>query len=470
MAETESIFEETDVGPGKVVSSSKFGAGESRYLIKMDSLQKNVEANYFWITRFLSGKSPYGRDYFGEKGTILKIKDIYSSGETSSFWGSVEQRKGAQIDKFQQLMANIGSMLKTLFQLLRELRIMEERLDYYERSEKGEDAAEVALKSIWIDLVEGGARNPGSVTGLAAQVGFITLPDLFYSIHPKKVDEVEKDVDRLKESGLNRKVREVLARKLKQFLIWKEKTYKELKTGNTFKLKYLRQHFHVIRLYLNWLRPYLKNIQRLQQQGDVTDKDLIASFETSKIELEVLGVKRKYEVDMPNTYGGQNMEEREFKETFPCVRVKIEFVAIPEMAYQQEFQRGAIHRGRSVITIEARTAKMKDILDYKKKLFEEDVELLKAVDESIDAMKEDIEHFLEKAGEIEEEEKKKESFFEPFKGIFGGLKDLFKHIPSFKITGDKVPSGEAGSASNIAKIDAYLLYKVFKQTHGMLTE
>ena len=42
-----------------------------------------------------------------------------------------------------------------------------------------------------------------------------------------------------------------------------EKTYKELQVRKNFNLGYLRQHYSVIRLYLNWLRPYLKNIQRL---------------------------------------------------------------------------------------------------------------------------------------------------------------------------------------------------------------
>ena len=151
-------------------------------------------------------------------------------------------------------MANVGNMVKTLFQLIREMRIMEERLEYYGRSEKGEEAAEVALKSVWVDMVEGGGKNPGSVIGLAMNVGFVTLPDLFYSIHPKKIEDVEKEVQKLSES-FNRKVREVLARKLKQYLIWKQKTYQELLVGKKFKLKYLRQHYHVIKIYLNWLRP-----------------------------------------------------------------------------------------------------------------------------------------------------------------------------------------------------------------------
>ena len=144
------------------------------------------------MIRYLENKTPFGREYIGKGGYIIKTKDIYAAGETSSYWGSVEQRKGAQIDKFQQLMANVGNMLKALFQLWRELRILEERLEFYTESEKGSDSAEVALKDIWVTTVEGGAKNANSVMGLATQVGFVVLPDLFYSIHPRKNTDVDK--------------------------------------------------------------------------------------------------------------------------------------------------------------------------------------------------------------------------------------------------------------------------------------
>jgi len=338
---------EKEILPGELIKTGKFGTGISEYKLVVDSSQAGVEEKYFWIIRYLEKTSPYGRDYYGDKGQIFKVKDIYTAGETSSYWGSIEQRRAAQIDKFQQIMANVGNMIKALFQLLRELRIIDERLEYYERGYKGEEAAEVSLKSIWVDMVEGGAKNPGSVTGLAVQVGFVTLPDFFYTVHPKKIDDVEREVEKLEEGGINRKVREVLARKLKQYLIWKEKTYRELKIGKDFKLKYMRQHYHVIKLYLNWLRPYLRNIQRLQMKETFSDKDIIAAFETSKIELEILAVKYKYLADVP--YG--HKEEREFKTFFPCVQLKIDFVAIPELTFQQDFQRGAVHRGRTTILI-----------------------------------------------------------------------------------------------------------------------
>jgi hypothetical protein len=466
----------------KPVEPGKYDAGKASYTLVMDSMQSGVEERYFSILRFLQGAPPFGLGY--KASEIEKVKDIYTAGETSSYWGAVEQKKAAQIDKFQQLMANVGNMVKTLFQLIRELRIMEERLEYYDRSNKGEDAAEVALKSVWVDMVEGGAKNPGSVTGLAANVGFVTLPDLFYAIHPKKIEDVEREVGKLKES-FNRKVREVLSRKLKQYLIWKEKTYQELKTGQVFKLKYLRQHYHVIKIYLNWLRPYLRNIKRLQMKGPMGDHDIVAAFDTSKIELEVLAMRKGYSLEVEPGI----TEDRTFESYFPCVRVRWTYVAIPQMAYQQEYQRGAIHTGRTTITIEGFVTSKDDLKEYKKKLDEEDFELIAAVDESLLAMKDDIDKYLTQAGEIhkkeeEKEEKRRSLMLEPFIGVGSAMRDVgagfrevtagFKEMFGLPQKGKKkegkYANDDKSQAKKTAGGDAYVVYTVFKKTHGMMSE
>ena len=459
--------EDKPLEPGKIVEPSKYKAGKSQYTLIIDSTQAGVEEKYFSILRFLQNTQPFGLGYKQEE--IEKIKDIYTAGEMSSYWGTAEQKRAAQIDKFQQIMGNIGNMIKSLFQLLRELRIMDERLEYYDRSNKGEDAAEVALKSVWVDMVEGGGKNPGSVTGLAMNVGFFTLPDLFYSVHPKNIDSVEREVDKLKDS-FNRKVREVLARKLKQYMIWKEKTYEELKTGQRFKLKYMRQHYHVIKIYLNWLRPYLRNIRRLQMKGPLGDSDIVAAFDTSKIELEVIATKKEFDIEVSPGL----KETHEFKHFIPCLRVRWNFVAIPEMVYQQDYQRGAIHRGRSTIIIDAFVAdeNKKELENYKKKIDDEDLELLAAVDDSILAMKDEIDRYLTKAGEEEKkaEEPHRQSLFEPITSVVSGFKDMFG-LKNWKLSSrDRYAGEEEKQAKEIVSAHAYLCYKVFKKTHGMMAE
>ncbi len=449
--------------------------GKSVYRILMDSAQAGVEARYFTILRALTNLAPFGRGITGDDGYVIKTKDVYAAGESSSYWGLVEQRKGLQIDKFQQIMQNIGNMIKAMFQLLRELRILEERLKYYEDSNKGDKNSEVHLKSVWIDQVEGGIQNPTSVMGLTQKVGFAVLADLFFSVHPKTDKDIDTEVEKLKEShGINKKVREVLGRKLKQFLVWKQKTYLELATGQKFKLGYLRQHYGVIRLYLSWLRPYLRNIKRLElrTEGVARDADLVAAFETSKIELEFIAVRTRYSQE---TDRGDLITE--FKEKFPVTRVKLNFIAIPNMAYQNEGQRGAIHTGQTEIIVEGAVLTKEEIEEYKKALTEDDLDLLSYVDSSIVALKDELSYYLEKAGgafDIKEETKKEEAkglrtgFLEPFIA----LGDFFKEISGveFKEKKQKSTGSEEGSAKSLAKLDSYIAYYIFKKSNGMFTE
>ncbi|MDP3917226.1 MAG: hypothetical protein Q8Q42_02975 [Nanoarchaeota archaeon] len=463
----------------KNIVNGRFG-GKAKYRLVIDSPQAGVEKSYFQVLRALTDDEPFGRSLHDDKGHVIKTKDIYAAGETSSYWGSVEQRKGVQIDKFQQIMQNVGSMIKAMFQLLRELRILEERLKFYDDSNNGDKHSEVHLKSVWIDQVEGGAKNLSSVMGLSSQVGFAALADLFYTIHPKTSEKVDVEVQKLKEShGINKKVREVLGRKLKQYLVWKEKTYNELMVGQKFKLGYLRQHYSVIRLYLNWLRPYLRNVKRLQMrtEGVLQDKDLVAAFETSKVELEFLAIRDQYFMETE-----RGKLESNFREAFPVTRVRVNFVAMPQMAYHDDNQRGAIHRGKTEILIDGAVLTKKQIDDYVKSLNEDDMDLLAAVDSSIEALREDLTYYLEKAGGAFDLQKKEEppeaktkiteGIFEPFNAII----DFFREIKGsstknpFFGGGNGLYDKEKKPAEKLATIDSYLAYYIFKKQNGLITE
>lgn len=476
----------------------------------IDELKGGVEANYYWILRFLENKEDFGLKLSGKTGEVQKLKDFFAAGEASSMWGSVEQRKAIQQEKVSSYLATIGKMIKDMFQIIRELRILDERLEYYKGYNEGSNSHSIALKSVWVDLVEGGAKNPGSVTGLASQVGFVILPDLFYRFHPKSSEqkEIDKIANSLKSDGVNIKVREVLARKLVQFMIWKEKTEKEINDRRNFVLAYLRQHFNTIRMYISWVKPYLQNIRQLEMSRDIKDPHLLSTFETNKIEVELLGIKKTYTETTPNGFE----IDREYKKYFPCVHVKIKFIAIPELSYQKEYQRGAVHIGRTEIYIKGYVSTMKQIEDYKKKLEEEDLAIMGSLQESLMSMKDEITKYLDQAKEknipvlnedvievmektgakkdkaIEalktagtvqgaimqlKEQKSQDSIFEPFKAIISGFKEILNM--QSKKQDEKLPlkkseeDSEKGKASGDAGSLAWILYDVYKKSHGYIT-
>lgn len=353
-------------------------------------------------------------------------------------------------------------MSKSLFQIIRELRILEERLKYYEDIKKGGEGAEnaeIALKSIWVDLVEGGAKNPASVTGLAANVGFIILPDLFYKIHPKNDAEVRKFTEGLKSEGVNAKVREVLSRKLTQYLNWRNSTDKELTQRQNFILKYLRQQYNSMKLYISWLRPYLRNLKKLQM-NQTERPEIVTAFETTVIELELLAK------------GGQG------EKYHPCIRVCFEYVAIPQMAYQKDYQKGAMHTGLSKIKIQSYAMTEEDVKKYIEKQDEEDVELLGSINSSMDALKDDLKKYLVMAGEkFPEDEKSKEmpkvgmlrGLFMPFAGIFKGFGHIFGKQKGEKKMSKWTMEQDKTEAGNIATKFSFILYNVFKKSNQMLS-
>ncbi len=435
----------------------------------VESIRSGVEAHYYWFLNFLRTTTGFGLSI----DKIFKVKDIYAAGEASSLWGSQEQRKGIQQDKVSQYMATIGKMIKDTFQIIRELRIIDERLEYYDGFNKGKRDAVTALKGIWIDLVEGGTKNPASVFGLASQVGFATLPDLFFTVNPRDKESVVKEVNKLKGQGINRKVREVLERKLFQFLVWKEKTEKEITDRKNFILKYLRMHFNNIKLYINWVKPYLKAVKQLQSMSTAETPYVASTFESAQTELELLAVGKKYIYTTEEGYE----EEFEFSKYYPCLIIRLNHLAMPQMAFQKEFQRGPIHTGRTEIKILGYALTEEDIKKYiaakDKETFTEIEDLIPSLSDSLNAIGDELQKYLEQAGELmekKEETSKKEpgSIFTPFASVFKGIQGIFSKTTGKPRSIKKSEDIQKKVAMDMAKAQSFVLYDIFKKTHGML--
>lgn len=459
-------FEENEVSEEFRSSFIKTGypSPSRRYRIHYEGYNVSIEEPYFWTLHYLR--------YFGGFPRIDKITDVFAAAENSAFFGASQQRMGLQQDKVSQFLATIGKMVRELFQLVREMRILDERLSYYAdsfTSSPSAESAEITLKGIWVDLVEQGAKNPASVYGMAREVQFTTLPDLFFSTHPKKQEDVDVSVER-ERGQFNRKVREVLKRKLRAFLAWKEHTYEELKNRRKFTLKYLRQHFEIIRMYMTWVKPYLRNIQRLQLDQTKTETpDLIVAFESSMIEIEILAVKGK--------------DDDKVKE---CILMHYLFRTRPEMNYSQEYQRGPLHLGRIEIDFRAYAWTDKEIENYKRMREQEDFQLLGVIDGSVkaalEALGDELMRYLKEAGEEFEEKKEmpkaplKRSG--PFVSVLQGFAELFTSFSAKKevkqankkITQTdlmKLAVAKSKAEDSVKKV-MWNTYHHFKKQHDML--
>ncbi|MBS3122192.1 hypothetical protein J4434_04890 [Candidatus Woesearchaeota archaeon] len=436
----------------------------------LQEFNQSIEEMYFWLLEEI-------RQSQGFKD-ITKITDIFSASEQSAFFGSAQQRLGLQQDKVSQFLATIGKMVKELFQLVRELRILDERLGYYvdssDATSKSRESAEITLKGIWIDLIEQGAKNPASVYGMSRELQFTTLPDLFFSINPPTNRDVDEYVDKL---DFNRKVKEVLKRKLRTYLEWKERTHHELKSRRLFTLKYLRQHFDIIRMYMTWVKPYLKNIRRLQLAERQESPDLISAFEGSIVEIELL-LKRfsnNMDLDKPIKHN---------TEIYAVIIVYIFHRTKPTMSYQQEYQKGPMHIGLTDLQMRAYAWNKKKIDKYIKMKEHEDMLLLESVDDSVkaamEALGDELEKYLKEAGEeitMPKEKKidlkKPQTIYDPFFAVFRGAFELFG-VNSHKKEKEHSHLNEAQLEieKDIAKKDAngtlWQLYKNFKKKNKCL--
>jgi hypothetical protein len=446
-----------------------------RYRILYETMNLSIEGLYFWLIDHMRYDQGFARAY--------KIRDVFTATENSAFFGMSQQRLGIQQDRVQQYLATIGKMTKDLFQLVRELRILDEKL-LPRKDWKTSKAADITLKAEYIDLVEnrGGQTSPSSVYGLAQQLGYASLPDLFFNTHIYDLEKIDREVEKL---SFNINVKNVLKRKLYQYVNWKLKTDHELESRRTFTLKYLRQHWDVIEMYMNWIKPYLRHIARLQMNEEKLDSiDMIAAFEQAYIETEVLFAKpaEKYN---------------------ECVLLTINFRTRPTMSFAQEgYQRGPIHVGQADMYWRGYHWTDDHIKNYLRYREQEDLYMLGVIDKSVqaamEALGEELEHYLAEAGEpkykerieqerAEQEKKAKErpslvgGLGEPFAALGRGFAELFGFGGSgaiFSLSMAKKPKksisfppsiGTGGKLDKNLGAQLYQVMKNFKKAYGMLS-
>ena len=436
-----------------------------RFFFGIESWHNSIEPYYFWLM-----------NYFGDIGfpVIDKITDIFTAAEHSSFYGAAGQRLGLAQDKVSQYLATIGKMVKDLFQLVRELRWIDEKLEIYlaafginkegKATEKGPIAgAENALKGMWVDLVDGvvgGQRTGSNLFIMAQQLQFTALPDLFFAVNPRTAEEIDKVVDE-QTKEFNIQVKNLLKRKLHQYLAWKKSTFDEMKVRRKFTLDYLRQHYHVIRMYMNWVKPYIKHIERLTGEQDLLKNPrLIAAFESSLIEIEVLARHR------PMGY----------KKHFGCILLTFEYHTKPSMQFQGDvgYHRGPIHVGSTRMTWRSYAWSDEQVKNYLAMRNREDMELLASIDESLrsamDALGADLMKYLQEVGEpvtIEEKPPKVPlKLLEPLTAVGKGVTELAGALIP-KIGKGKPKDEEDEPISEIKKL-CWQHYNIFKKANGFL--
>jgi len=441
------------------------------YHLSYEAYDLSLEEPYFWVLECFKQNYPI----------VDKIEDSFAASENSAFFGVTQQRLAAQQDRISQFLATVGKMIKELFQMVRELRILQERLGYYtlvaeqEKKELGlrEKGPEMVLKGMFVDLVQGGGKSAASVYGMARELEFITLPDLFFDAPPfKNHGEVEKYVNSL-EKDFNKNVLRVLLRHLTQYVEWRHRTYKEHEDRKRFMLQYLLQHYEIIRMYIQWIKPYLRNVPKLSmKQKSLSSPELLSAFEGSMLDVEILGRTDPVKVGDNTVFGG--------------VLATFHYRTRPELKVVQEgYNRGPVHIGKMEMQFRVYVWTENELNNYLKVKDKEMWLLLGdltgTVVGAMTALGEELDTYLVEARQQTKKEKKEgkgegkkpKSFMESFLGEFYQAPEKSK-APAKKSAKDawkdeKALSGAKGGLTGQARAVAWNTYNNFKKSHRMIT-
>lgn len=479
------------LGPGKKPQDSSFGYSvdwldketnvisnhNGRFSLVIDNMGGGIEKHYYYFTTLFSKNSESGFGFSPKQ--LLKLKDVFDASVSSSFHGQIGSKIGQVQQQISTYLTQIGQLTKTTLPLVREIRMMEERLEYYKGS-FSDDANEarqneVTLKSTWIEVVEGGIQNPNSVYSIATKLGFATLPEIFFGINPsgKTPEEQEKNLHAVigamqKDLAFNQKVRDVITKKLVQYYTWKTKTYQEMQHTWKFRIKNLKQHYNVIKLYTSWLKPYLTMLKAMQMESNIKSPYLASAFETSNLQMELLVVIK--------SDGRWNS----------CLLVRFNLVTRPELTYVQGGQRQPSHVGVIEISIEPYVANDEEIKWYQeytdkevlKRVSGEEIDFNASVNDILESLGEDVDRYLKEAEFGKEEDKKEKQagppidFFEPFRGLFSSAKIFLpEKSKSGKKSRKEIEKDESdkAKAAYFAGFVSWIAYDVFKKLNGMFT-
>lgn len=378
-----------------------------KYNLIYDSSSETLEPIYFWILDFMN-------DNFG--GKVEKVVDNFTASPGGGYFAEMGQRRSIMQDNVMKTLATVGTVTKSIINLVYDLKDFEIRLKHYDDLKSGnkleKEGAMLALKQIWLDNVDI-KRGVGSIHQMTAgNLNFVTLRDAFLA--SKTLEEADK-------LDLNERVKRILKPRLAEFLEWIKVSEEEIRKRFNVEKNYLKSQVNSLQLYSRWVKPYLKAATQLEMKDSSRNPALVTSFNTVILELTLFAkseVKVEDAIHERKLPQGIKLPKRKY---YGCAIVKFVFRGIPQKAGQHY-----VFGGKANVEFYGYTLNSEQLELYNKKMQEDDISsAMKLVEgattESLDEIKKDIDHFLNKEDEKEEKKKKNKDDVNPFSALFSGL-------------------------------------------------
>ena len=434
----------------------------------------NLQPVYFWIVDFAN-------TIYGGSENVEKMYDNFVTSPGSSYFAELGQRATRMQEEGMKIMGMVNTVIKSVLNLIYDLKEFEILFNDYNNANnttdpKTKETGILALKQRWISTVDA-KRGMGSIDNMAHQYGFTLLRPAFMATNSAEA------VDKM---DLNDIVKRDLKPRLAEFFEWAKLSEIELRKRYNIEKSYLKNQVNTLKLYTEWVKPYLSAAKQLGMSPAGTTPSLVSVFGTMMLNLEILGAK-EYSVedavvakDLPLNFRALS-EKKQIRKFYQVGVINFGFRTFPT---QQ-----SMHSGK--VNMEFKSyALNEDELEYLRLLKEDqdkkDIFAVTSItEETLSQLKDDIDKFLK------EEDKKVEKEESAFAGLFKGFGKSFfgkeekKEEPTeasiekkksdkfndYKKNGVRPDTYEESVVRALAEVDAaglcFKIYDVFKKSKGM---
>ena len=440
------------------------------YTLIYDSLNEGIEPIYFWVLDFMADSKPTGL-----KLDVWKGKEEYEASASSGYFGEMGQRTSLMQQKAMEYLGAINNVIKSILNLIYDLREFEMRLKPYndlkdpkgkteDEKKENKQAGKFSLKGIWMDQVDA-RKGRGSINLLAQDLSFVTLRDAFFYV---------EDIEHINRLDLNERVKNILKRKLVEYQAWEENSELEIRKRYEVEKIYLRSQVGTLTLYANWAKPYLVAAQKLKMRNPTAETlknpNIVDAFSNMELELKLLGKREIKPGDVHESYKDIKVK----KKYFCIIEAKMKFRSLPSSVSGQG-GRHYVHGGRTDIEFSAYGLDETELEALETKELYDDLYLIEDfVGVSLKKLIDDVKYFTS-GPETKEEKPKPKKKQRLFGDIRQGFKDLYELLKEAVIPFEKkdapdiIEEDMKATARKAAEGMTYLIYNQYKKQHGMLS-
>src|SRR3989344_4675100 len=438
----------------------------AEHTIVYDSATETLEPTYFFMVDLMND--------FGLKPE--KIIDNFVSSPGSGHFGEIGQRATIMQQQGAKILGDVNTVLRSVLNVVYDLKEFKIRLQHYENlglKDKGQiEAAMLALKQIWMDKVDIVKGNSSIKAMALGQAGFQTLLDAFL---------VVKDPESPEKLDLNERVKRIVKQRIAEFNIWVKESEKELRKRYEMERNYLKSQVNSLKLYIRWVKPYLKAAQQLEMTEAGRKPDLVKTFNTIILELSLFGkteidvVKAVDEGNLPINFKLEKIKKK-YRKYYSCILIDFNFRGIPRKISQKvEY----VYGGKTEINFKAYIMREDEYKKFQEELDKSNIEdgfklIEGATTESLSQLQEEINSFLEEKELEKKEEEKKKREISPFLALIGkygeepekpAKKGEEKILPENRIEKDYIKPIAKEEAKNLL----FQLFDIYKKAHGMVS-